>query len=288
MIIYYGPSGHRKGLVDAMSAFGVKGPLFKAVIVDNFKYKSALDIFEYMKERFKEDDQKLYFHVPVENTVSQRSEGAKSVPIPGCVKESHHMICFKPDGSILTKVNMCSCEDCLEGNFLDCSSEKGKLVMVGDGTDDYSTDSEAEYEFDEFEDLVDDETELYELRGDTVVEVVKPGNIIALFSPANALELFYLSKVIDSGIAEEDLHDSQNHFIKKGSAYLSVVYYEKKPNSEFSKSGHVIYKQSKINYPVYVLPAQVMSPQIHVTFIGTDIHVEMGEYQWLCDSIGQF
>ena len=37
----YGPSGHGKGLVDAMSAFSIKGPLLKAVITDNFKYNSA-------------------------------------------------------------------------------------------------------------------------------------------------------------------------------------------------------------------------------------------------------
>ena len=30
--IYYGAPGHGKGLVDAMSGFGVKGPLRKAVI----------------------------------------------------------------------------------------------------------------------------------------------------------------------------------------------------------------------------------------------------------------
>ena len=53
------------------------------------------------------------------------------------------MICFMPDGTTLTKVNICSCSDCLEGNFLDCCVEKGRLVMVGDETkeDDYSSDS---------------------------------------------------------------------------------------------------------------------------------------------------
>ena len=36
VIVYYGASGHRKGLVDAMSGFGVKGPLRKAVLTQDF------------------------------------------------------------------------------------------------------------------------------------------------------------------------------------------------------------------------------------------------------------
>ena len=111
------------------------------------------------------------------------------------------MICFKPDGTILTKVNICSCSDCLEGNFLDCCVQKGRLVMVGNETkeDDYSADSEVEYDYDESQDIVDDETELYEIQSDAVVQVVLPGNVIALFSPPSALELFYLCKVIRAG-----------------------------------------------------------------------------------------
>ena len=105
------------------------------------------------------------------------------------------------------------------------------------------------------------------------------GNVIALFSPLNALELFYLCKVEFSGTATEDLHDGQHHIIKEGSPYLSIKYYEKKPNSEFSENKHIIYKMSKVKGPVYVLPAQVMSPQVNVTFIGTDIHLSMNSRQ---------
>ena len=152
--------------------------------------------------------------------MNHRCEEINPVPIPGCVKESHHMICIKPDGTILTKVNICSCSDCLEGNFLDCCVEKGQLVMVGDKTeeDDYSADSVAEYEYNESPDIVDDETELYEFRSDAVVQVVQPGNVIT-FSPPNALESFYLCNVVESGIAKQDIYDTQNHVIKEGCSF---------------------------------------------------------------------
>ena len=74
VLIYYGPFDHSKGLVNAKSAFGVKRPLLKAVIIDDFKYNSEKDIYQYMKIFFKEDGQKIYFHVPLEETVNRRCE----------------------------------------------------------------------------------------------------------------------------------------------------------------------------------------------------------------------
>ena len=108
------------------------------------------------------------------------------------------------------------------------------------------------------------------------------GNIIALFSPTNALELFYLCKVIDFGVATEDLCDENNHRIGEGNAFVLVHYFEKRANSEFRK-GNIIYKL--VPETVYVHPAQVMSPNVNVTFIGSNIHLSCSEYQWLCDSI---
>ena len=67
--------------MDAMSAFGVKGPLLKAVLTKDFKYNSTKDIYEYLKELFKDDDQKLFFHIPVESTVNHRQDERKPVPI---------------------------------------------------------------------------------------------------------------------------------------------------------------------------------------------------------------
>ena len=46
IIIYYGVSGHSKGLVDGMGAFGVTSALTRAVITQNLDYSCAKDIFE--------------------------------------------------------------------------------------------------------------------------------------------------------------------------------------------------------------------------------------------------
>ena len=128
--------------------------------------------------------------------------------------------------------------------------------MVGDETeeDDNSTDSEAEYEYNESPDIVDDVTALYEFRSGAVVQVVQPGNVIT-FSPPNALKSFYLCNVVESGIAKQDIYDTQNHVSKEGCSYIWVHHFEKNPNSEFNKKRHTVYKQSRVHGLVCILPA---------------------------------
>ena len=60
VLTYYGASGHGKGLVDAMSGFGVKGPIHKAVITENFHYDSAEDIHAYLVDLFHGDSNKSF------------------------------------------------------------------------------------------------------------------------------------------------------------------------------------------------------------------------------------
>ena len=61
VIVYYGASGHGKGLVDAMSGFGVKGPLRKAVITSDLHFTNAAEICNYLDELFKDDNKKHYY-----------------------------------------------------------------------------------------------------------------------------------------------------------------------------------------------------------------------------------
>lgn len=56
VLVFYGVLGHGKGLVDAMSGFGInKGPIRKAVLWEDFSYHKALDIQEYLIENFRHD-----------------------------------------------------------------------------------------------------------------------------------------------------------------------------------------------------------------------------------------
>ena len=94
VIVYYGASGHGKGLVDAMSAFGVKTPLCRAVVNKDFKFRSSNEICTMLKSQFQGDPQKLYSVSECEDIISLHEEESNPIKLPGCVKNSYHMICF--------------------------------------------------------------------------------------------------------------------------------------------------------------------------------------------------
>lgn len=48
VIVYYGVSDHGKGLVDAMSGFGVKGSLQRAVTTSNLDYSDSIEIYNFL------------------------------------------------------------------------------------------------------------------------------------------------------------------------------------------------------------------------------------------------
>ena len=244
---YYGPSGHGKGLVDTMSAFGIKTPLLKSVITDNFRYNSSQDMCDMLQSTFKNDNQKKYSVIDVEDILLHRSK-ASAIPIKG--SRSYHMMCFRPDGSILCKVNLCLCTDCILGNFLDCVIEPGKIFSAEEGEDD-DVDSDVEYEDDVFGDEIDDMNGKYELRSNNVLEVISVNDVIALFSSSESIELFYLCKVLSFGIVEQDLKDENNHCIEKGGPYIEVKYF--KLNQTTSR-GLPLYINACQNQYLYIQP----------------------------------
>ena len=187
VIAYYGASGHGKGLVDAMSGFGVKGPIRKAVITEDFHYEffhyeCACDIVLLLKNLFHDDPHKQYFELSTDEISTIDETILKSVNIM-----KHHMVSFFPDGSVQIKINMCSCENCLIGDFINCMFDPGvqvcsKLLAI----DDSNSESDSNNEFEE------DDVEEQVIRGNCILELLECEKFIALFSPPSANELFYI------------------------------------------------------------------------------------------------
>ena len=128
MIIYHGTAGHGNGLVDAMGGFGMKGPIRKAVFTEDSHYISAVEIYHYVNKHFEGDDKKHYVLLP-EKDISEKRKIKSSLVLKNCMK--FHMMAFHPDGSVQTKVNMCSCAECLQGDFIDCLLERGTMMSSG-------------------------------------------------------------------------------------------------------------------------------------------------------------
>ena len=103
-MVYYGVSGHGKGLVDAMSSFGAKGPLRKAIVQKDFFFNSASDIQNYLLNELADIPNTHYFEVDREKLDERRVSDTEQLPIKHCIKQ--HMFAYFPDGSIQVKENV--------------------------------------------------------------------------------------------------------------------------------------------------------------------------------------
>ena len=225
ILVCYGVSGHGKGLVDAMSSFSVNAPLLRAVITNDFFYNRAEDIYNYLVDHFAKDDNKHYFLLSPDTIASKRLS-ENPLKITDCMKLHN---CFFPDGSIQTKVNICSCNFCLQGDFISCTTEKGNIFQhsTTEASDDESDDSDDNEEYGDDDDDDKSGHKLYKLRAESVTSIMSKDSTITLYSSANALELFYLCKVLDFGEATELLKDKNKNVIEKGSKFIKCQYYQK-------------------------------------------------------------
>ena len=117
------------------------------------------------------------------NAIKSNEIRQDPLPIKGCMEL--HMLCFDLDGSIQAKVNTCSCDECLLGKFISCSEEKGYTVVAIDN-DTSDSDSDIEYEMEDFSEEPEFDSEIYEIRKENIIDIVKEGNTIALYSPPYA------------------------------------------------------------------------------------------------------
>ena len=82
------------------------------------------------------------------------------------------------------------------GDFVNCIDEKGTFIPAkhfdNEPSDSESSESEDDSDDDDGSENDEEETQRNELRAKNAFEVVKQGNIIALYSPRSAFEPFYL------------------------------------------------------------------------------------------------
>ena len=183
VIVYYGVKGHGKGLVDAMSGFGFKTPLKRAIINEDFFFNKSEHLNRYLQEINLSENRKYYHLYPMTRD-TQRQE----LKIKDCQKQ--HMMAFFYDGSIQIKENLCSCNACLLGNFVQCKVEKGIIVTRYVDYDSVSDEFDSDYDIsDEFNES-DDSSDVDKLQPDIIFDIITPGSTIALYSPPNAGELF--------------------------------------------------------------------------------------------------
>ena len=130
--------------------------------------------------------------------------------------------------------------------------------------------------YDNFEDdeVCDDDNDADDYDPNVIFDVVVPGQIIALRTPPEEKDSFYLVVVNEVKSTDTDIFDAYQHFVLKNHRYLSCNYLE--INKEHKK--YIQY--NKRSAEVFAHPEQVLSPFVNIT---DDFKLSYEEKQWLCD-----
>ena len=193
-----------------------------------------------------------------------------------------HMMAFHPNRDVFTKQHLCSCDACIGGILQDCEIEKGCKVQVknekneekgkGDNENvDDVWDDEGESSDEEIKNEQDENIMLSE-RGEMIMDMLTDiGSTFAIYSPSNQNELFYLCKLIKTGISVSNMVDENGHTVATGDSYIFCQYYEKIKE----KRNCIEYKL--LQPEVFVMPYQVFCPCVQMK----DLKITVQEYQFL-------
>lgn len=207
IIRLYGAAGHGKGLIDAMSAFGVKSILRRDIIGLDVWFVDSQAIRDYLDIR---KDPRMSYTVVSQKQVDKKRMARVERKIDGCM--AMHLFEYKPnENSVYMKEFLCDCDNCLNLEFDAC--------LRVDGPD--------ESQMDEVEESVENDDDCYldeeQDRGQHIFEFVSIPCFIAVIS-FNSCEPIYFIKVIEKGVATDVMRDRYGHSINSGECFLRGNY----------------------------------------------------------------
>ena len=111
-----------------------------------------------------------------------------------------------------------------------------------------------------------------------MLQFVAEGSFVGIYSSENSIESFYIVKVIEKSVAEEDICDLYGHAIQKGVDFLKCNYLEKtKENSDY-----ISYKVHK--KVVYIYPGEIFCPVVPMS---NKLTLPIAEYLFLSDTLSR-
>lgn len=251
-----------------MSAFCVKTPLRKAIIVEDYYWDTAKQLTERFNNKKKED--RYIYRELTKETIGEESAHREELKLPGCRRQ--HVIIFMPTGEIKRKEDICDCDECVVGCIDSCMYDSNNAAEA----------SECEAEGEELEDDGDDDDfdEQLNERIEMILQVVKSGDVIALHTPGTEKESFYLCIIHKTDTAEENIFDAYNHHILKGMRYISCFYLTRSDEKSREERRGKFTQYRKLSQLVYVLPGEVLCPFVNIS---SDLKLCDTEKQWLDD-----
>jgi hypothetical protein len=252
IILYYGVNGHGRGLVDAMSGFGLKTPLRKKIVTHDFYFNTAEELAEFCRAEFASHLDKHYAII-TEEALAEARVFEESRPIAGCRRS--RMIALHADGRIEIKRDMCACDNCLVGNFSQCIDDR-EHEKADEEEDNLLTNLDEEVE-DEFL-YIEEQT-------------------FAAIQSSTHFELFYIVKINKRCVAEHSKTDLGGHIIQEGELYFEGKYLEKTKETKTK----VFYKE--VNNVVFFHAREIFFPDVAID--ETTLTLTKSEYQFIADAI---
>ena len=243
IIRIYGVAGQGKGLIDAISSFGVKSILRRAVIGLDQWFADSKKMCQYL--RFRNDERMVYSNIDPKFVDKRKSE-KKKMKIKGCMLG--HLFVYEPNSTkILMNEYLCDCESCLNLEFSSC---KKPVPSVGEIDDDFLEEC-----------MVDEDDD----RQSRIYEFVSTSSYASLLS-CNASDPVYFVLVEKKCQATDKLQNRYGHVILPGELYLEGRCLHK------SRSRHPSTKKFNVlDHTVYISPGEVFE-----TFVEFNDELTMG------------
>ena len=162
----------------------------KQIITSNFWWLFAADLVKLFHDKGFHSDHRDYSETTIECIES--FDDVTPRPLAGCTKL--HMIVFNIDGSVQVKQNICDCEMCFSGEFDKCKYNDPEDVHSEEAREEEDAEDEDDIGNGEDDDYEDDEAER-NARFEMMCELIQPGQVIALRTPPEEKESFYLVAV---------------------------------------------------------------------------------------------
>ena len=110
-----------------------------------------------------------------------------------------------------------------------------------------------------------------------IFDAVSVGSIIALYTPTNVDDAYYLRGVNDKCVTKESMSDKNGHTAYNGERIFKCNYLQRKGKSKLSKTG---FQFELVDDEVIVNPLQVLSPHVDIS---DSLFLTMSEHLFLCD-----
>ena len=179
----------------------------KEIVTRDVWFKNAKEMHTFLDEHFKDDPSKEYVIIDEEETAELRKKGREERKVNGC--KGSHVMSFFPDGTSIKIWK--TLKDFMQGTEADSYD----TVDGGDTV-------EGDEDVDDTEEVVWCES----IETTDMYNLIDVGSFVAIRATSKSVELFHLMKVIEKGIAENNISDSSmEHCVLKGEPYLLAKWY---------------------------------------------------------------